>query len=124
VTVKVDLDKLADALADYAFGYLITVSDDFRAHTVAVRPQFTDGLFDVGVVGKHTRGNAAQRPDITLLWPPREDGGYTLIVDGRAAVTGDTVQIEPTRAVLHRSATSASVATSPDGLHDCVPLKN
>jgi hypothetical protein len=124
MSVKVDLDKLADALADFSSGYLITVGDDFRAHTVAVRPHFTDGVVDVGVVGKHTRENAEHRPDITLLWPPRQDGGYTLIVDGHARVSGDSVQIEPTRAVLHRSATSESVATSPDGLHDCVPLKN
>lgn len=124
MTVKVDLDKLADALADYSLGYLITVGDDFRAHTVAVNPAFTDGVFDVGAVGKTTRGNATAHEDITLLWPSQVDGGYTLIVDGRARLGEDTLQIEPTRAVLHRSATSDSVATSPDGLHDCVPLKN
>ena len=32
--------------------------------------------------------------------------------------------VVPTRAVLHRSATPESAATSPDGLHDCIPLKN
>jgi hypothetical protein len=123
MTVKVDLDKLADALADYSFGYLITVGDDFRAHTVAVSPAYADGVFDVGAVGKHTRTNAAQHEDITLVWPPRRDGGYTLIVDGRARLRDDALEVEPIKAVLHRSATSDSAATSPDGLHDCVPLK-
>lgn len=34
MSVKVDLDKLAEALADFSFGYLITVGDDFRARAV------------------------------------------------------------------------------------------
>jgi hypothetical protein len=123
MSVKVDLDKLADALADFTFGYLITVGDDYRAHTVSVSPEFRDGSFDVGAVGKHTRGNVSAHQDVTLVWPPRRDGGYTLIVDGQGRVTDDALQVAPTRAVLHRSATPDSPATSPDGLHDCVPLK-
>ena len=51
MSVKVDLDKLADALADFTFAYLITVGDDYRAHTVAVEPVLTDGHLDVGQVG-------------------------------------------------------------------------
>ena len=82
MSVKVDLDKLADALADFTFAYLITVGDDYRAHTVAVSPVFADGVFVVGTVGKHTRANVSEREDVTVIWPPREDGGYTLIVDG------------------------------------------
>ena len=123
MSVKVDLDKLADALADFSFGYLITVGDDFRAHTVAVEPVLTDGVFDVGQMGSGTRRNAGERPDVTVIWPPAEPGGYTLIVDGRAEVAGDGVTVRPTKAILHRRATSESVATSPDGLHDCLPLK-
>jgi hypothetical protein len=123
MSVKVDLDQLADALADFTFAYLITVGDDFRAHTVAVSPAFSDGTFAIAAVGKHTRGNASAHADVTLVWPPRQDGGYTLIVDGTARATDEELQIVPTRAVLHRSATPDSPATSPDGLHDCVPLK-
>jgi hypothetical protein len=43
MSVKVDLHKVADALTDYTFAYLVTVSDDYRAHTVAVEPVFADG---------------------------------------------------------------------------------
>ena len=39
-------------------------------------------------------------------------------------MTDDALRVVPTRAVLHRSATPESAATSPDGLHDCIPLKN
>ena len=123
MSVKVDLDKLADALANFSFGYLITVGDDYRAHTVAVEPVLTEGTFDVGQMGSGTRRNAGEHPDVTVICPPAEPSGYTLIVDGRAEVTDDGLTVTPTRAVLHRRATSESVATSPDGLHDCLPLK-
>ena len=35
MSVKVDLDQLANTLADFTFGYLISVGDDYRAHAVA-----------------------------------------------------------------------------------------
>jgi hypothetical protein len=123
MSVKVDLDQLAAALEDFTFAYLVTVGDDYRAHTVAVEPVFTAGAFDVGQMGSGTRRNAGEHPDVTVVWPPAEPGGYTLIVDGRAEVTDDGLTVVPTRAVLHRRATSDSAATSPDGLHDCLPLK-
>ena len=82
MSVKVDLDQLADALADFTFAYLITVGDDYRAHTVAVEPVYTEGVLDVGPAGGHTRRNLAEHGDVTLVWPPREPDGYTLIVDG------------------------------------------
>lgn len=123
MSVKVDLDKLADALTDFSFGYLITVGDDFRAHTVAVEPVLAGGVFDVGQMGSGTRRNASEHRDVTVIWPPAEPGGYTLIVDGRAEVSDGGITVTPTKAILHRRATPESEATSPDGLHDCLPLK-
>ena len=123
MSVKVDLDQLADKLADFSFAYLVSVGDDFRAHTVFVEPVFREGRLDVGAVGRHTRENTAQHPVVTLVWPPHEPGGYSLIVDGHAHSTDEALTIEPTRAVLHRKATAESPTTDPAGLHDCVPLK-
>ncbi|MGW0162027.1 pyridoxamine 5'-phosphate oxidase family protein [Mycobacterium sp. NPDC003323] len=114
MSVKVDLDKLSDTLADFPFGYLITVGDDFRAHTVAVVPVFQNGVFTIGPLGNTTARNAAAHAAVTVLWPPREPTGYSLIVDGTAEVTDDGLRLTPSRAVLHRS---------PDGVHDCVSLK-
>ena len=74
-------------------------------------------------MGSGTRRNAGEHPGVTVIWPPAEPGGYTLIVDGRAEVTDDGLTVTPTKAILHRRSTSDSVATSPDGLHDCLPLK-
>ena len=124
MSVKVDLDKLADVLSDYPFGYLVSVGDDYRAHTVVVEPAFSDGRLDIGAVGRHTRENTEQHPVVTIVWPPREPGGYSLIVDGRAHPSDDSLTVEPTRAVLHRKATADSPTTDPAGLHDCVPLKD
>ena len=113
MSVKVDLKQLADAMADFAFAYLITVGDDFRAHTIAVRPVLVDGVLDVGPTGATTSRNVAQHPDVTLVWPPSEPGGYSLIVDGRSTPPGGdgALVVIPGSAVLHRRA------------HDCVPIE-
>jgi len=120
---KVDLERLAAALADFPFAYLVTVDDGYHAHTVTVEPVLRDARLDVGLIGGRTRKNLADHRDVTLLWPPSEAGGYSLIVDGRAEVTdaGDEsvrLEVVPTRALLHREADSPSVARG--CLHDCV----
>ncbi len=123
MSVPVDLDKLADALADFSFGYLITVGENFHAHTVAVDPVPTAGVLNVGRAGKGTRRNITAHPDVTLLWPPRDPGGYSLIVDGHAELSDDMVHVHPTRAVLHRKASSRSLSDSASTCgDDCVPL--
>ncbi|MGB0973285.1 MAG: pyridoxamine 5'-phosphate oxidase family protein [Mycobacterium sp.] len=135
MSIKVDLDQLSAALADRAFAYLVTVSDDYRAHTVAVHPELVEGRLGIDSVGKSTRRNASSHADVTLVWPPRELGGYTLIVDGLATVAGGALTVEPTGAVLHRPATPASptgaalrrgdTPASPSGSgcgDDCIPL--
>ena len=122
---RVDLDRLAAALPDYPFAYLITVDDGYRVHTVTVEPQLRGSTLDVGLIGGGTRENLAHRSDITLLWPPPEPGGYSLIVDGRAEVSdadAESVRCEvvPTRALLHRDADPDSPDTAKGCLHDCV----
>ncbi|MDA2891676.1 pyridoxamine 5'-phosphate oxidase family protein [Mycolicibacterium sp. BiH015] len=104
MSVKVDLDTLADTLGDFSFAYLVTVGDDYRAHTVAIQPVLKGDVFRIGSVGNSTRRNAVAHPDVTLVWPPRETGGYTLIVDGRADAADEGLRVTPTGAVLHRPA--------------------
>jgi hypothetical protein len=123
MSVKVDLDQLAGALDDFTFAYLITVGDDYRSHTVAVEPVLTDGVIDVGPVGSTTRKHLANHVDVTLVWPPREPGGYTLIVDGRGEHSDSLLHIVPSRAVLHRKAAPDSPAKATGCLHDCVPIE-
>ena len=62
---------------------------------------------------------------MTLLWPPPQPGGYSLIVDGTAEVTDaddETARlgVVPTRALLHREADSDSPEVAKGCLHDCV----
>ncbi len=106
MSIKVNLDQLSDTLADFAFAYLVTVGDDYRAHTVAVVPVLADGALGIGPVGNATRRNASSHADVTLVWPPRDPGGHTLIVDGVATVADGELTVAPSGAVLHRPATA------------------
>ena len=122
---KVDFERLAAALGDYQFAYLVTVDDAYRVHTVTVEPELRGGVIEVGLIGGRTRTNVESRSDVTLLWPPGEPGGYSLIVDGRAEVTGSDddsarLRVVPTRALLHRNADPGSPGSATGTLHDCV----
>jgi hypothetical protein len=114
MSIRVELDELRSVAEDQApFAYLLTVSDDQSAHAVAITPAIGDGSITCDA-GNRSCANAAARPNVSLLWPPAEPGDYSLIVDGRAAVEGSTVQIPPERAVRHRPA--------PGGGSDCAPV--
>ena len=106
MSISVNLDQLSDTLADFAFAYLVTVGDDYRAHTVAVDPVLADGALGIGPVGNATRRNASSHAQVTLVWPPRDPGGHTLIVDGVATVADGELTVAPSGAVLHRPATA------------------
>ncbi|MDD4868282.1 MAG: pyridoxamine 5'-phosphate oxidase family protein [Mycobacterium sp.] len=127
---NVDVGRLAAALADYPYAYLITVDEGYRVHTVTVQPQLreraegADGggaILDVGPIGGHTRENLCHRHEVTLLWPPPQAGGYSLIVDGRAEMSdAAALGIVPTRALLHRDADPETPGGARGCLHDCV----
>jgi hypothetical protein len=122
---KVDFTRLADALGDYRFAYLVTVDEDYRVHTVTVEPELHEQVLEVGLIGGRTRKNIERRSDVTLLWPPSDPGGYSLIVDGRgqvAASDADTaaLRVVPTRALLHRNADPDNPGSAKGCLHDCV----
>ncbi len=115
---------LAGRLAAYPFGYLLTVTAGGEAHAVAVQPRLVDGLVHLDGVGTHSIANLAERPTISLIHPPADFDGYTLIVNGTARRTGDsTVEVEPTRAVLHRPHALEHAGAGAGGCgSDCVPL--
>jgi hypothetical protein len=125
---KVDFGRLADALTGYRSGYLITVDDDCRVHTVDVTPELHEQVIEVGLIGGRTRRNIENRGAVTLLWPPSDPGGYSLIVDGVAELsdTADSddntasVRVAPTRALLHRKADPGGSGPAKGVRHDCV----
>ena len=119
MTVPVALEQLrfeADKYGDNP--YLVTVSDDGRPHPVSVRVSWEDDDL-VLTCGARSRSNASTRPDVTLLWPAIEDGGFSLIVDGSASVSAGQIAIRPVSAMLHRSlaASTADAAGS-----ECRPV--
>ncbi len=58
---RVDLKRLAAALPDFPFAYLITVDDGYRVHTVTVEPVLRGAILHVGLIGGRTRKNLGQR---------------------------------------------------------------
>lgn len=133
MSIPVALDELAAKAAEHGpSAYLLTVADDGRPHAVAVGLTWVDGCFRAEA-GRRTSAHVATRPGVTLLWPPTESGGYSLIVDGEASLrqtgNGALVDVRPLSAVLHRPAPagppggSGAVAGAADGCGaDCIPL--
>ena len=117
MSVPVDLDALeATAVALGAEALLATVTDTATPHLVSVLVRWSDGRIEAGA-GRRTAANIGLHPQVTLLWPERHDDAYRLIVDGDATVTGDTVTITPTFAVLHR------IAGAPGDGPTCLPVE-
>ncbi len=103
--------------------YVVTVSDQGGPHAVWV-PVVWERGGPVAEVGPTTARNAAARPRISLLFPVRTEGDYSLIVDGTAAAEpgGETprLRLTPTKVVLHRPGPSPDLASSCGA--DCVPI--
>jgi len=122
MSIPVDLSNLASEIARYRFAYLMTANDNGAPHAVAVAAGLQAGELVVDGIGSHTRVNALQRPAVGLVWPPRSESGYSLIVDGQAAVVGTSLRITPTRAVLHRPAPAPEPRPPGACASDCVEL--
>ena len=102
MSIPVDVADLEDALADFGAGYLLTVGDRGTVKVVAVEPSVDDGMLVVTGPGGGTIANLAGNSAVTLVFPPRQPEGFTLLVDGTGEATGDDVRVTPTGAVLHR----------------------
>lgn len=121
MSIPVAVHALASKMEEYGWAYLLTVRDDQRPHVVAISPEW-DGDVLVSDVGRGTAANAAARSSISLCFPPPDRDGYSLIVDGTAAVDGTTLRFSPTGAVLHRPAAPDFEASSEGCGSDCAPV--
>ena len=122
MSIPVALEELRNQTRRFALApYLLTVSEDARPHAVAVAVAWEGDALAMEV-GKRSASNAGARPQVSLLWPPNEPGGYSLIVDGAAMPSGDgRIAVTPTRAVLHRPAAVPDV-TGAGCSADCKPI--
>jgi hypothetical protein len=103
--------------------YVVTVAEDGAPHTVYAPVRWERGGL-VAEVGARTAANAATRPAVSVLYPVRTDGDYSLIVDGSAVVesadAAPRLRVKPTRAVFHRPGAPADPTSSCGA--DCVPV--
>jgi hypothetical protein len=104
VSIDVALDDLARVIAGRGpLAYLVTVgAAGPRVVSASVE---VDGVDLVMAAGRHSLANVADRPSVTLLWPPDEgDPAHSLLVDGTARpdVDGTRIRVAPTSAILHR----------------------
>lgn len=117
----VDMQALGKTVADYDFAYLITIADGDRIHTSAVQPTFDGENLFVTAPSSRVQANTGQRPNVSLVWPPREPDGYSLIIDGAAQLEDDNLRVVPSRAILHHP----EIIAPPDGdscVSDCIEL--
>jgi hypothetical protein len=121
VSIEVAAQDLAKTVEGYAFAYLLTLGDRPRPHIGAVHATVTEGVVRVQPVGRTTMRDVTGHDAVTLLWPPSDPGGYSLIVDGTATVAGERVDVVPQRAVLHRPAPASPGAESSCS-SDCVEV--
>mgnify|MGYP000853334357 CR=1 FL=1 len=124
MSIPVALAELASAMSSFDYAFFLTVSDGARPHAVAVSPVWTaDGSGLAFEGGRRTCANASARPDVSLVFPPREPGGYSLIVDGSASVDGGgSISVRPETAVLHRPAPADHTPEPGACGADCQPI--
>ena len=101
MSVVVDLADLPEQLKAFDRGYLLTAKDGL-VKAVSVRATAEDGALRVPAPGRGSVANVGANPSVTLLFPPLENPGMTLLVDGTAAADGDDVRVTPAGAVLHK----------------------
>lgn len=122
MSIPVDLAALGEALARHDTAYLLTSGDE-RPHVAQVSPHLHDGELVVAEPGRTARRVVGDRPAVSFLLPPREPGGYTLIVDGVGSVDADgTLRVRPSHAVLHRASSAVGVVPAGDCGNDCRPI--
>ena len=125
MSIKVELDKLAAEMATRTIGYLVTVGDDGPPHLGEADLRWAEGRIVAGAGRTTCRHVAGGRP-VSMMWPPVDQGGYTLIADGTAEIVGEDdeaeIHITPTWAVLHRRARPDSPPSATGCGDDCVPM--
>lgn len=122
MSIPVDIDDLKAALGRFDSGYLLTTAEG-RVKVVTVDPTSEASTLRIAAPGRGTLGNLAANPAVTIVFPPLERHGHTLLVDGTGVPDGDDVLVTPASAVLHRPAAHADGPLPADGCgHDCEPL--
>ena len=107
--------------------YVLTVRADATPHIAHLDMRLDGDVLRCGA-SRSAAANVASRPNISVLWPPHEPGGYSMIVDVEARTVdgadGLELELRPKSGVLHRPATPATPAMNPNCSSDCAPLSS
>lgn len=103
MSIAVPLDELEEALVAHPWGYLVTVTEDGRSRVLAVPTDYVEGCLRC-TAGRSARENIVHHSEVTMVFPPADSAGFSLIVDGLAELHGEVLAVRPTWAVLHRPA--------------------
>lgn len=103
MTIPVTLDQLASTLTAFDHAYVITLrgADEF-VKVVTVDPVVRDDRLVITTGHRSILANVEADPRVTLVWPPREYHGFSLIVDGHGSVAGDELVVAIDHGILHR----------------------
>ncbi len=114
-------ETLANAITTHGDdAYLLTVGEA-GPHTSFVTVRHAGDRISCHA-GNSARTNVARVVDVSLFWPPREEGGYGIVVNGRAEAGADSLtEIRITKAVLHRAGSKPADREGPCP-SDCRPL--
>jgi len=115
MSIPVRLADLAQVVTDYDSAYLLSCSADGQVKAITVDPVIESGAIRVPGPSQGTAENLAVNSAVTLLYPPLERHGYTLIVDGTARESEDGFDMTAETAVLHRPAAHADGPVPADG---------
>lgn len=127
MSIPVPVEELKDTVARYGpTPFLLTTSEDGRPHATHVVVEVEGAVLRCGL-GRRTARNGVAQPKVSLLWPPDEPGGYSLIVDGDIEVSGTPGEdargsVTASNAVLHRPAPVEGADDAACG-SDCVQIE-
>ncbi len=119
VSIPVRIEDLAQAVAEYDAAYLLT-NRAGRTKVVTLEPLVSDDRIVADGVGSGSSANLAENPQCTLVFPPAERHGYTLLIDGTATVIDGRLAMRPATAVRHRPVSHSDGPPAPGESADCV----
>ena len=117
-------ETLHDVMNDYgADAYLLTVGTN-GPHTSLVTLNWQEGRLAC-TLGKSAARNVASQPNVSLLWPPLETGGDSIVVNALITIAENdphpVASLPLTKAVFHRAGARPEGSTGPCP-NDCKPI--
>ena len=101
MSIPVDLADIPQRLTEFDRGYLLTTRDGL-VKAVSVRAVVEGNRLRIPTPGRGSIANVGANPPATLLFPPLDNPGMTLLVDGSAAADGDDILLTAGSAILHK----------------------